>query len=89
MESPRSNFEEFFLSFVMYCLLCSVRLQFEDLNVNVDFSPVLLSQNPKLVGKKLCLVQVGFLFLRLIYQRVAFASKAVSRLLWLSWSKAG
>lgn len=37
MESPRSNFEEFFLSVVTYCLLCSVRIQFEDLNANVNF----------------------------------------------------
>lgn len=37
MESPRSDFEEFFLSAVMYCLLCSVRIQFEDSNVNVNF----------------------------------------------------
>lgn len=37
MESPRSDFEEFFLSAVMYCLLCSVRIQFEDLNANVNF----------------------------------------------------
>lgn len=54
MESPRSDFEEFFLSAVMYCLLCSVRIQFEDLNANVDFllwAPSCCPRIPNIWGK--------------------------------------
>lgn len=54
MESPRSDFEEFFLSLVMYCLLCSVRIQFEDLSVNLNFllwAPTSSPRIPKGWGK--------------------------------------
>lgn len=61
MESPRSNFEEFFLSFAMYCLLCSVRLQFEDLNVNVDSSPVFFVPESQIGWEKVMLGTGWFL----------------------------
>lgn len=48
MESPRSDFEEFFLSVVTYCLLCSVRIQFEDLNACVNFLLWALSSCPRI-----------------------------------------
>lgn len=64
MESPKSNFEEFFLSFVMYCLLCSVRLQFEDLNANVKFfscALLALVPEPQIGQEKVMLGTVWFL----------------------------
>lgn len=66
MQSPRSDFEEFFLSVVMYCLSCSVRIQFENLNANVNFLLWASSSCPRIPNgwKKIMLGMGWFLVLQ-------------------------